>query len=110
MVYEWGEEQRGPDKRANQIYGMHVGADATLRTLQMHKARPYVEEKQTDRSLSPLSPFSPPCAPSFLTPAHIPSLQPSPAHHPIDCEVRSRQAGFSCSMSGPLIGSRRGKR
>ena len=49
MGYEWGETERGPDKRPNQIYGMPRGADATLRTLDMHKTREYVVEKPTDK-------------------------------------------------------------
>jgi hypothetical protein len=48
MVYTWGENERGVDKRLNQIQGKSAGFNANIQVLEEHKVRPFKENKHTD--------------------------------------------------------------
>mmetsp|Transcript_5529 Transcript_5529/g.19435 ORF Transcript_5529/g.19435 Transcript_5529/m.19435 type:complete len:270 (-) Transcript_5529:4331-5140(-) len=49
MGYQWGEEERGVDKRPNQIYGNPQGFTANCRRIESHKVRPFLQETSSGK-------------------------------------------------------------
>eukprot|EP00960_Hanusia_phi_P070502 767322-Hanusia_phi.AAC.1 len=49
MGYQWGEQERGVDKRPNQIYGKPEGFEANCKRIETHKVRPFLEDTSSGK-------------------------------------------------------------
>lgn len=49
MGYEWGEEDRGFDKRPNRIEGAGMGFSHNLTVMRKHEVKPFIEQQPTTK-------------------------------------------------------------